>query len=139
MLLELSFTVAIFHELLSKGFFIFIQATYEIPTENDDTSKSVPLALQKLFYEMQFADFAVGTKELTRSFGWDTMDAFNQHDVQELNRVLQDNLEIKMKGTPAEGAIRKLFTGKMKSYIKCLDVDFESSRIEDFYGTWLIT
>jgi ubiquitin carboxyl-terminal hydrolase 7 len=75
-----------------------------------------------------------GTQELTKSFGWDTMDAFHQHDVQELNRVLQDNLENTMKGTPVEGAIRKLFTGKMKSYIQCVDVDYESSRVEDFYG-----
>lgn len=57
-----------------------------------------------------------------------------QHDVQEFNRVLQDKLEEKMKGTVAEGAIRRLFVGKMKSYIKCVDVDFESARSEDFYG-----
>lgn len=62
------------------------------------------------------------------------MDAFHQHDVQELNRVLQDNLENTMKGTRAEGAIRKLFTGRMKSYIKCVDVEFESTRVEDYYG-----
>ncbi len=38
-------------------------------------------------------------------------------------------------GTKAEGAIAKLFVGKMKSYIKCVNVDFESSRIEEFNGT----
>lgn len=38
-----------------------------------------------------------GTTELTRSFGWDSLEAFNQHDVQEFNRVLQDRLEEKMK------------------------------------------
>ena len=38
-----------------------------------------------------------GTTELTKSFGWNTMDAFYQHDVQELNRVLQDKLETSMK------------------------------------------
>ena len=42
-----------------------------------------------------------------------------------------------MQGTKAEGAIQKLFVGKMKSYIKCVNVDFESSRIEDFNGTVL--
>lgn len=39
----------------------------------------------------------LGTTELTKSFGWDSLDAFMQHDVQEFNRVLQDNLEAKMK------------------------------------------
>ncbi|KAK6092951.1 ubiquitin-specific protease ubp15 [Batrachochytrium dendrobatidis] len=115
----------------------FRKATYLIPTDNDDPQKSVPYAMQRLFYNMQFAPEAASTTELTKSFGWDTTDAFYQHDVQELNRVLQDNLESKMKGTFAEGAIRKLFTGKMKSYIKCVDVDFESSRIEDFYDIQL--
>jgi ubiquitin carboxyl-terminal hydrolase 7 len=65
------------------------------------------------------------------------MDSFMQHDVQEFNRVLQDNLESKMKGSKAEGAISKLFKGKMKSYIKCINVDFESSRVEDYYGMFV--
>ena len=115
----------------------FRKATYQIPTDTDDPLKSVPLALQRLFYNMQYSKGAPGTTELTKSFGWDTMDAFFQHDVQELNRVLQDNLESKMKGTKAEGAIRKLFTGKMKSFIKCINVDYESSRVEDFYDIQL--
>ena len=92
----------------------------------------------------------VGTTELTKSFGWKSLDSFLQHDVQEFNRVLQDKLETKMKvcrcrarlictynqpqGTQAEGAIAKLFVGKMKSYIKCVNVDYESSRIEEFNG-----
>lgn len=95
-------------------------------------------------------DCLKGTTELTKSFGWKSLDSFLQHDVQEFNRVLQDKLEMKMKvcrqysfritwltggqGTKAEGAIQKLFVGKMKSYIKCVNVDFESSRIEDFNG-----
>lgn len=57
-----------------------------------------------------------------------------QHDVQEFSRILQDKLEVKMKGTPAEGAIPRLFRGQMKNYLKCINVDFESSVIEDFYG-----
>lgn len=112
----------------------FRQAVYKIPTEGEQPGKSVVLALQRLFYQLQTAEDAVDTRELTKSFGWDTLDAFMQHDVQEFNRVLQDNLETKMKGTEAEGAIEKLFVGKMKSYIKCVNVDYESSREETYYG-----
>ncbi|KAI8066595.1 hypothetical protein BC940DRAFT_275132 [Gongronella butleri] len=115
----------------------FRKAVYQIPTENDTPSESVALALQRLFYNLQYTDSSVGTNELTKSFGWDTLDAFMQHDVQEFNRVLQDNLEIKMKGTPADGAIKHLFVGKMKSYIRCINVDFESSRSEDYYDIQL--
>ncbi|PAA90249.1 hypothetical protein BOX15_Mlig023590g1, partial [Macrostomum lignano] len=113
------------------------RAVYQMPTEADDTSRSVPLALQRVFYELQFSDKAVGTKKLTRSFGWDTLDSFMQHDVQELCRVLLDNIEDKMKGTCVEGTIPALFEGKMLSYIRCLGVDYKSERIENFYDIQL--
>ena len=66
-------------------------------TENDNPTGSIPLALQSLFYKLQYHDTSVATKELTKSFGWDTYDSFMQHDVQELNRVLSEKLEDKMK------------------------------------------
>jgi ubiquitin carboxyl-terminal hydrolase 7 len=112
----------------------FRRAVYQIPTENDEPTNSNALALQRVFYNLQYSNQAVGTTEVTKSFGWDSLEAFRQHDVQEFNRVLQDKLEAKMKGTPADGAIKNLFVGKMKSYIKCINVEFESSRSEDYYG-----
>ncbi|KAJ2379635.1 ubiquitin-specific protease ubp15 [Coemansia sp. RSA 2607] len=111
----------------------FRNAVYQIPTETDDPTKSVALALQRVFFNLQISNEPVDTTELTKSFGWDTMDSFMQHDVQEFNRVLQDSLETKMKGTVADGAIAKLFEGKMKSFIRCVNVDFESSRVENYY------
>ncbi|MGH0151493.1 UNVERIFIED_CONTAM: hypothetical protein FKN15_034980 [Acipenser sinensis] len=113
------------------------RAVYMMPTEGDDSSKSVPLALQRVFYELQHSDKPVGTKKLTKSFGWETLDSFMQHDVQELCRVLLDNVENKMKGTCVEGTIPKLFRGKMVSYIQCKHVDYISERIEDYYDIQL--
>lgn len=110
------------------------QAVYQIPTDQDIPSESLALALQRVFYHLQTSNQPVGTTELTKSFGWKSLDSFMQHDVQEFSRILQDKLEAKMKGTPAEDAIPKLFKGQMKNYIKCINVDFESSVIEDFYG-----
>ncbi|KAJ3205843.1 hypothetical protein HDU82_004926 [Entophlyctis luteolus] len=121
----------LWHNYLSR------KATYSIPTEHDLPTKSIPLALQRVFYLLQHSDSPVGTTELTKSFGWDAMDSFMQHDVQEFNRVLQENLETKMVGTTVEGVIRNLFVGKYKSYVRCLDVEFESSRVEDFYDIQL--
>ncbi|KAI9271739.1 hypothetical protein BDA99DRAFT_433176 [Phascolomyces articulosus] len=115
----------------------FRRAVYQIPTDSDKPTDSVSLALQRCFYNLQYSDVPIGTTELTKSFGWDSLEAFRQHDVQEFNRVLQDRLEEKMKGTPADGAISNLFRGKMKSYIKCVDVDYESSRVEDYYDIQL--
>ena len=48
---------------------IFVQAVYALSTDSDDQLHSIPLALQKLFYDLQFTDRPVSTKKLTRSFG----------------------------------------------------------------------
>lgn len=75
-----------------------------MPTADvEDASKSLPLALQRLFFKLQYSRTAVSTKDLTKSFGWGTYDAFLQHDVQELNRVLCEKLEEKMKVGVREG------------------------------------
>lgn len=129
---------------LMQGLFhigAFRRAVYMMNTEKDDVAKSIPLALQRLFFRMQFENEAPGTKELTRSFGWSDYESFKQHDVQELNRVLMDNLETKMKGTPvqmADGYIENLFKGQMENFIQCENVPFKSSRPEDFYDISLV-
>ncbi|PKY24462.1 cysteine proteinase [Rhizophagus irregularis] len=115
----------------------FRKAVYQIPTENDIPNKSVPLALQRVFYNLQTSDIPIETIELTKSFGWNSFDSFTHHDVHEFNRMLQNYLEGKMKGTKADGAITKLFSGKMKSYIKCVNQDYESSYVEDYYDIQL--
>ncbi|MBA0836046.1 hypothetical protein Goarm_008290, partial [Gossypium armourianum] len=116
----------------------FRKAVYHMPTtENDMPSGSIPLALQSLFYKLQYSDSSVATKELTKSFGWDTYDSFMQHDVQELNRVLCEKLEDKMKGTAVEGTIQQLFEGHHMNYIECINVDYKSTRKESFYDLQL--
>jgi len=107
---------------------------YNIQTIEDDINKpTIPLALQALFYRLQYEDQAVSTKQLTKSFGWTTADSFKQHDVQELSRILIENLEKKLKGTPTEGLFEKLFKGEVYSYIKCVNVTCSTHKIEDFY------
>jgi len=104
-----------------------------------DDRPALPLlmALQNLFYRLQTSDQPVSCRELMQSFGWDTADAFMQHDAQELNRLLCDRLEEAMKGTPMDGAIKKLFEGEMENYIECIDVDYKSTRSETFYDLQL--
>lgn len=79
----------------------------------------------------------MSTAELTASFGWESRQIFEQQDVQELSRILMDKMEERMKGTPAEKALPDLFVGRMKTYISCIHVDFESSRPEDFWDIQL--
>jgi ubiquitin carboxyl-terminal hydrolase 7 len=93
--------------------------------------------LQRLFYQLQTSEAAVGTNELTKSFGWETRHIFEQQDVQELSRKLMERMEEKMKGTKAENVLPQMFSGKIKTYISCINVDYESSRIEDFWDIQL--
>ncbi|CAE7645949.1 UBP12, partial [Symbiodinium pilosum] len=105
--------------------------------EDVDSKPQLIQALQNVFYKMQTSDQAVNCKELMKSFGWDTMDAFTQHDAQELNRILCDRLEERMKNTPSDGSIKRLFEGEMENYIECIDVDYKSRRNETFYDIQL--
>lgn len=116
---------------------IFRKLVYQIPTENHKKGLSVSLELQRIFILLLTSKDAVGTLELTKSFGWDSSDAFTQHDVQEMNRILMDRLESAMKGSPIDGSLNDIFVGKMKSYIKCVNVPYESSREEDFWDIQL--
>lgn len=77
------------NSLLQTLFFtnVLRKAVYKIPTVGDDSSRSVAFALQRVFYDLQFSDKPVATKKLTKSFGWETLDSFMQHDVQEFLRV----------------------------------------------------
>ncbi|CAM1508456.1 Fc.00g053040.m01.CDS01 [Cosmosporella sp. VM-42] len=115
----------------------FRKAIYEIPTENEESMQNSAYTLQRLFYQLQTSEQAVGTNELTKSFGWETRHIFEQQDVQELSRKLMERMEEKMKGTKAENVLPEMFSGKIKTYISCINVDYESSRIEDFWDIQL--
>lgn len=117
----------------------FRKAVYQIPTENDEdkADSASAYALQRLFYRLQTDPVAVSTQELTHSFGWESRQIFEQQDVQELSRILMEKLEARMKGTVAEKALPDMFVGKMKTYLRCINVEYESSRIEDYWDLQL--
>jgi hypothetical protein len=78
---------------------LFRRAVYHMPTEEgEEPEASICVALKYLFFRLQYAPSPVSTKQLIQSFGWQTAEAFQQHDVQELELILYDKLEEKMKG-----------------------------------------
>jgi ubiquitin carboxyl-terminal hydrolase 7 len=93
--------------------------------------------LQRLFYSLQTSDTPVSTQELTKSFGWGPREAFEPQDVQDMSRKLIERLEQRTKGTPVENALPDIFAGKMKTYISCINVDYETSRTEVFWDIQL--
>eukprot|EP01138_Halocafeteria_seosinensis_P009421 gb/GECG01009628.1/.p1 GENE.gb/GECG01009628.1/~~gb/GECG01009628.1/.p1 ORF type:complete len:1475 (+),score=227.04 gb/GECG01009628.1/:1-4425(+) len=85
---------------------------------------SIPFQLQRLFAMMQLSsDHSISTRPLTKSFQWDSSEAFQQHDVQELMRVLFDALErsLRASGHPTPNMINDLFQGQLTDYIESLD------------------
>jgi len=112
-------------------------AIYDLDTSQDKRNSHIGLELQRLFHALQTRDHAVSTRQLTMAFGWDSHLLFRQHDVQEMNRELVDKLETRMEGSKQAGLIKKLYTGVTRSYINCINVDFESKRDEEFYDIQL--
>lgn len=110
---------------------------YQIPTQDEESLTNSAYTLQRLFYQLQTSKCAVGTSELTKSFGWETRHIFEQQDVQELSRKLMERMEEKMKGTEAEKVLPRLFSGKVRTYISCINVNYESHRLEDFWDIQL--
>jgi ubiquitin carboxyl-terminal hydrolase 47 len=99
----------------------------------DEEERSIPYQLQRLFTQLQTSDKrSVETTDITRSFGWDSSEAWQQHDVQELCRVMFDALEQKFANSGQGELINQLYQGKMKDYVKCLECHYESAR-EDSY------
>lgn len=101
----------------------------------DEQAKSIPFQLQSLFLMLQTTDkSSIGTTNLTRSFGWDSSEAWQQHDIQELCRVMFDALEHKFKNTEQSDLISRLYEGKMMDYVRCLECRTEKAREDTFLG-----
>ncbi|XP_066582168.1 ubiquitin carboxyl-terminal hydrolase 47 [Prorops nasuta] len=98
-----------------------------------DEANSIPYQLQKLFLNLQTSSKpAVETTALTKSFGWDSTEAWQQHDIQELCRVMFDALEQKFKNTQQADLINRLYEGTMIDYVKCLECGTVKSREDTF-------
>lgn len=85
--------------------------------------------LQLLFARMELGHApSASTKALTKSFGWDESDAFQQHDAQELQKVLIDRLEAEC---GAQHIVPYLY-GQSVRWLRCEGADYTSSREEAF-------
>ena len=107
----------------------------------DGDSDDILEALQFVFYQLDEAGklggAPVGASILTRAFGWDSLDESVQHDAQELNRLLIDRIESRLKVSGRDAHVRELFCGQVENFIQCLDIDYCSKRVESFYDLQL--
>jgi ubiquitin carboxyl-terminal hydrolase 47 len=110
-----------------------------------EASKCIPYQLQRLFLQLQTVrKRAVETTDVTTSFGWDSSEAWQQHDVQELCRVMFDALEKRFKKDQQHqektkgDMINELYQGKCKDYVKCKKCGHESARVDTFLDIPLV-
>ncbi|KAF0502407.1 cysteine proteinase [Gigaspora margarita] len=109
------------------------KAIYQIPTEEDESGKSVSLAIQRIFHQLQTSNDPVETVELTKSYGWTLQDCSIQRDFLDIFKFMFiGNLRSKMNNTKLDGVISELFCGKIKHHIKCTNIDYQFSRIENY-------
>ncbi|CAG8496942.1 5449_t:CDS:10, partial [Scutellospora calospora] len=113
---------------------IFENPTEYIGLKNQGEEESISSALQRIFYQLNISETSVKTTELIKFFGWNK---FFINDVREFIRIMLDDLKNNMKSTKADGKISELFAGTIKTYIKCVDVDYEFIRVEDYYDIQL--
>ncbi|GFS61409.1 ubiquitin carboxyl-terminal hydrolase 40 [Trichonephila inaurata madagascariensis] len=93
----------------------------------------IPLQLQRLFARLLLVDQqAASTTELTDSFGWSNNEELQQHDVQELNRILFSAIDSSLVGTSGKDLISQLYHGSTITEIVCQICGKISEREEDF-------
>lgn len=108
---------------------IFRRAIYRMPPG----SPSLILALQRLFFRLQYHYKYSFTTEVMQTFECNSLHLGSQNDTQEFLKLFQDTIEAMMKKTPVEGTVEKLFRGSIVNYIRCVNAPYESVRSEYFY------
>lgn len=115
----------------------FRKVIYEFNCEQhyENYEKTIPWNLQHLFAQMQTKSESdsVSTKLLTNSFGWDNNDIFHQQDIHEFLLKFLSIIESKLKKELGFDPVARLFQGKSRTLIKCVNIEFEYSKTEDFF------
>ena len=97
-----------------------------------DKQDSIPYQLQKLFARLQLKiRHAEETKDVTKSFGWESSQVFQQHDIQELTRVLFEAIETSL--DPEDfNFINDLYLGNTVNVTQCPICTNASERKDSF-------
>ncbi|KAL5112606.1 Ubiquitin carboxyl-terminal hydrolase 40 [Taenia crassiceps] len=74
----------------------------------------------------------VSAKSLTDSFGWSSDEVLVHQDIQELNRLLFEQLEDNLRDTSEKTLISDLYKGALRTTIKCLACGQVSERNDEF-------
>eukprot|EP01062_Namystynia_karyoxenos_P021107 TRINITY_DN179_c1_g4_i1.p1 TRINITY_DN179_c1_g4~~TRINITY_DN179_c1_g4_i1.p1 ORF type:complete len:1524 (+),score=434.57 TRINITY_DN179_c1_g4_i1:76-4572(+) len=106
--------------------------SWELPEDGRHES-SIPFQLQSLFARLLCATrAAVETSALTKSFGWTSAEQFQQHDAQELNRVLFDALQKYIDRLGSAQFLHRIYEGRMVDFVQCKACRARRQRVDLF-------
>lgn len=128
------------NSLLQSLFFTneFRAIIYNIPIDSEDINDSFVFWLKCIFYSLQSGRLArITTKKLIQTFDWDGMTSTDQQDIHEFLRLLINKLDEFLSGSRLQERLRDLFIGRLKTTIKCTNVNFSSSKSEIFWDIQL--
>ena len=91
------------------------------PSSTNVKQRVILIELQRLFAELLMLDQEnCSTNRLTDSFGWSNNEEMQQHDVQELNRILFSAIEQSLVNTKQAKLIQELYRGTYVNKTRCL-------------------
>eukprot|EP00808_Paulinella_micropora_P018049 g25645.t1 len=111
------------------------QALFAFRPAQDPLAPELSLAhqLQRMFAYMQLSHKrSVKSQGLTRSFGWEGAEVFQQHDVQELYHVILEAFQKKYQELPLSKQIYGLYEGVSQSYVHCRTCGTRNVRKDTF-------
>ena len=112
---------------------IFKKNVFECEISKENFRKNKIYNFQKLFYKMlkngeEKNKNEIKTDFLMQAFGMKILDAYIQNDIQEFFITLIEKLEEELK----DKNIDTLFGGKLKTIIKCTDINYSSEKEDSF-------
>ncbi|KAJ3431766.1 ubiquitin carboxyl-terminal hydrolase [Anaeramoeba flamelloides] len=98
------------------------------PNMSINRFSNLTLALQHLFYKLQFFHKSFKPKRFLETVGWNKNEDYIQHEPQEFQHLIFEEV-----GEYLKDEIDDLFKGKVITTIKCSDVDYQSTKEEEYY------
>ena len=119
---------------------IFKKNIFECEFKQQNFRKNKIYCFQKLFYNMlkngeEKNKNEIKTDFLMQAFGMKFSDAYIQNDIQEFFITLSENMEKDLK----DKNIETIFGGKLKTIIKCTDINYSSEKEDSFSDIQLPT
>lgn len=122
--------------------YLYVKEILNIDTRNDE-KMNIVLALQRLFYRLQFndrEDNLPGVSDFAEAKGVDESELFEPQDASEYYAMFTEDLQADLKQRPSliKNIAARFLEVEFNNHIKCLNIDYGASRIEsDLFGTYL--